>query len=156
MMRPWIRVLQKRRNYTGSGRGSRPMARPGSTSGLARAVPEGPRHFGVPVEGRARQTPTEPALRRFAVAQGDRRRPGCTGLFTNDLDSVAERLDAAAAQFRGLLRIADVLSLAQARTEKASQAVDLHKHMVGPVGLEPTPYGLEGHCLGRWWSLIVV
>jgi hypothetical protein len=27
---------------------------------------------------------------------------------------------------------------------------------VGPVGLEPTTYGLKGHCLGRWWSLMVV
>jgi len=66
------------------------------------------------------------------------------GLFTDDLDSVAERLDAAAAQSRAdSLRTADVLSLAEARTKKASQGADLHKHIVGPVGLEPTTYGLE-------------
>ena len=27
---------------------------------------------------------------------------------------------------------------------------------MGPVGLEPTTYGLKGHCLGRWWLLMVV
>jgi len=66
------------------------------------------------------------------------------GLFTDDLDSVAERLDAAAAQSRAdSLRTADVLSLAEARTKKASQGADLHKDVVGPVGLEPTTYGLK-------------
>ena len=66
-----------------------------------------------------------------------------TGLFANDLDSVAERLDAAAAQSRAdSLRTADVLTLAEARSKRASQGADLHKRMVGPVGLEPTTYGL--------------
>jgi site-specific recombinase XerD len=66
------------------------------------------------------------------------------GLFTDDLDSVAERLDAAAAQSRAdSLRTADVLSLAEARTKKASQGADQHKRVVGPVGLEPTTYGLK-------------
>ena len=66
------------------------------------------------------------------------------GLFADDLDSVAERLDAAATQSRAdSLRTADVLSLAEARTKKASQGGDLRKYMVGPVGLEPTTYGLK-------------
>jgi len=25
-----------------------------------------------------------------------------------------------------------------------------------PIGIEPMTYSLRGHCLGRWWSLIVV
>lgn len=80
-----------------------------------------------------------------------------TGLFAEDLDSVAERLDVAAAQSRAdSLRTADVLTLAEARSKKASQGADLRKRMVGPVGLEPTTYGLKGHGLGRWWSLVVV
>ena len=66
------------------------------------------------------------------------------GLFADDLDSVAERLDAAAAQSRAdSLRTADVLSVAEARTKKALQGTGLRKCMVGPVGLEPTTYGLK-------------
>jgi len=73
-----------------------------------------------------------------------------TGLFAEDLDSVAERLDAAAAKSRAdSLRTADVLTLAEARSKRASQAADQHKRVVGPVGLEPTTYGLKGHVLGR-------
>ena len=49
-----------------------------------------------------------------------------------------------------------VLTLEDARSKRASQAADLRKRVVGPVGLEPTTYGLKGHCLGRWWSLMVV
>jgi len=70
-----------------------------------------------------------------------------TGLFADDLDSVAERLDVAAAQSRAdSLRTADVLTLAEARSKRASQGVDLRKHVVGPVGLEPTTYGLKVRC----------
>jgi len=66
------------------------------------------------------------------------------GLFTDDLDSVAERLDAAAAQSRAdSLRTTDVLSLSEARSKNASQGADLRERMVGPVGLEPTTYGLK-------------
>ena len=74
-----------------------------------------------------------------------------TGLFADDLDSVAERLDVAAALSRAdSLRTADVLTLAEARSKRALQGVDLRKRGVGRVGLEPTTYGLKGHCLGRW------
>ena len=73
------------------------------------------------------------------------------------MDSVAERLDVAAVQSRAdSLGTADVLPLAEARSKRASQVADQHKRGVGPVGLEPTTYGLKGHCLGRWWSLMVV
>jgi hypothetical protein len=66
------------------------------------------------------------------------------GLFTDDLDSVAERRDAAAAQSSAdSLRTGDVLSFAEARTKRASQGADLRKDIVGPVGLEPTTYGLK-------------
>ena len=38
----------------------------------------------------------------------------------------------------------NVLSRAEAAwSKKASQGSDLLKHMVGPVGLEPTTYGLK-------------
>jgi len=74
------------------------------------------------------------------------------GLFADDLDSVAERLDAAAAQSHAdSLRTGDVLSLVEAWSKKASQGSDLRKHMVGPVGLEPTTYGLkEPSGFARW------
>jgi hypothetical protein len=65
-----------------------------------------------------------------------------TGLFAEDLDSVAERLDVAAAQSRAdSLRSADVVTLAEARSKKALQSADLRKRWVGPVGLGPTTYG---------------
>ena len=67
-----------------------------------------------------------------------------TGLFAGDPESVAERLDLAAAQSRAdSLRTANVVTLAEARSKRASQGADLHKHRVGPVGLEPTTYGLK-------------
>jgi hypothetical protein len=44
-----------------------------------------------------------------------------TGLFAEDPDSVAERLDLAAAQSRAdLLRTADVLTLAETRSKRAA------------------------------------
>ncbi len=56
-----------------------------------------------------------------------------TGLFAEDLDSVAERLDVAAAQSRAdSLRTADVLTLAEARSKRASQGADLGKHGWAP------------------------
>ena len=68
-----------------------------------------------------------------------------TELFAEDLDSVAERLDVAAAQSRAdSLRTADVLTLAEVRSKRASQGADLRKRGVGPVGLEPTTYGIRG------------
>ena len=36
-----------------------------------------------------------------------------------------------------------VLTLAEARSKRASHAADQHKRGVGPVGLEPTTYGLK-------------
>ena len=67
-----------------------------------------------------------------------------TGLFADDLDSVAERLDVAAAQSRAdALRTADVLTLAEARSMRATQGADLRKRGVGPVGFEPMTYGLK-------------
>ena len=70
-----------------------------------------------------------------------------TGLFAEDLDSVAERLDVAAAQSRAdSLRTADVLTLAEVRSKRASQGADLRKRGVGPVGFEPTTYGLKVRC----------
>ena len=36
------------------------------------------------------------------------------------------------------------------------KAVDLGFYAEPPIGIEPMTYSLRGHCLGRWWSLIVV
>jgi hypothetical protein len=68
----------------------------------------------------------------------------CTELFADDADVDAELLDVAAAQSRAdSLRTADVLMFAEARQKRASQGADLRKRGVGPVGLEPTTYGLK-------------
>jgi len=69
------------------------------------------------------------------------------GLFTDDMDAVAERLDAAVSQARAdSLRTAEGLRLLPSVEETASQAADLGKRVVGPVGLEPTTYGLKVRC----------
>ena len=36
------------------------------------------------------------------------------------------------------------------------KASDLGFYAEPPIGIEPMTYSLRGHCLGRWWSLIVV
>jgi hypothetical protein len=41
------------------------------------------------------------------------------------------------------LRTANIVTLAEARSKRGSQGADLRKDMVGPVGLEPTTYGLK-------------
>ncbi len=62
------------------------------------------------------------------------------GLFEDDLDSVAERLDSLTPQRRH--KAADnVVDLADAMPRKA--LLTREKDTVGPVGLEPTTYGLK-------------
>jgi hypothetical protein len=73
------------------------------------------------------------------------------GLFTDDMDAVAELLDAAVSQARAdSLRTAEVLRLAPGTEAEGHRPSDLRKRVVGPVGLEPTTYGLKepSRCAG--------
>ena len=62
------------------------------------------------------------------------------GLFGDDLDSVADRLDSLVPQMRHRAEN-DVVDLAKARARKP--VLTRPNEAVGPVGLEPTTYGLK-------------
>ena len=62
------------------------------------------------------------------------------GLFEDDLDSVADRLDALAPQRRHKAQ-ETITDLDEARERKA--LLTRENDAVGPVGLEPTTYGLK-------------
>jgi hypothetical protein len=62
------------------------------------------------------------------------------GLFGDDLDSVADRLDSLVPQMRHSAEY-QVVNLDQARARKP--LLTRTNEVVGPVGLEPTTYGLK-------------
>jgi integrase len=65
------------------------------------------------------------------------------GLFADDLDAVADRLDALVPQMRHE-DVKVVLDLTEARARKA--LLTRENDLVGPVGLEPTTRGLKVRC----------
>ena len=64
------------------------------------------------------------------------------GLFSDDLDDVADRMDSLVSQTCHTGENGDATSVDRA----GPQAPELHKRRVGPVGLEPTTYGLKVRC----------
>ena len=109
----------------------------------------GPHHIGTIFEGDL--PPVEMAASQWTF--GRENLPAIREDVTNQAlrAGLSRSSSVAAAQSRAdSLRTADVLTLAEARSKRASQGVDLRKHGVGPVGLEPTTYGLKERPKPAW------
>ena len=109
----------------------------------------GPHHIGTIFEGDL--PPVEMAASQWTF--GRENLPAIRADVTNQAlrAGLSRSSSVAAAQSRAdSLRTADVLTLAEARSKRASQGADLPKRGVGPVGLEPTTYGLKERPKPAW------
>ena len=109
----------------------------------------GPHHIGTIFEGDL--PPVEMAASQWTF--GRENLPAIREDVTNQAlrAGLSRSSSVAAAQSRAdSLRTADVLTLAEARSKRASQGADLPKRGVGPVGLEPTTYGLKERPKPAW------
>jgi hypothetical protein len=109
----------------------------------------GPHHIGTIFEGDL--PPVEMAASQWTF--GHENLPAIRADVTNQAlrAGLSRSSSVAAAQSRAdSLRTADVLTLAEARSKRASQGADLPKRGVGPVGLEPTTYGLKERPKPAW------
>jgi hypothetical protein len=68
-------------------------------------------------------------------------------LFDDDLDALAERLETTVSEARAdYLRTGTGAIPLNREAREARKVSDLHKPLVGPVGLEPTTRGLKVRC----------
>jgi hypothetical protein len=82
-------------------------------------------------------------------------------LFDSELDQVSDALDAltegvAESVYAQNTPMGPDPDSDRARDDGRKPPLNCGDAVEPPIGIEPMTYSLRGHCLGRWWSLIVV